>query len=82
MSGPIREEPSIWWQSELDNLTVGVDPLPLVGPVRVLRLLDVAALSTMPIVRPAKPALSLITLRLESFARVHSMHPTLRELYQ
>ena len=29
------------------------------------------------IVRPAKPALSLITLRLESFARVHSMHPTL-----
>ena len=60
-----------------ENLTVGVDPLPLVGPVRVLRLLDVAALSTMPIVRPAKPALSLITLRLESFARVHSMHPTL-----
>ena len=31
------------------------------------------------IVRPAEPALSLITLRLESFARVHSMHPTLRE---
>ena len=29
------------------------------------------------IVRPAEPALSLITLRLESFARVHSMHPTL-----
>ena len=28
------------------------------------------------IVRPAEPALSLITLRLESFARVHSMHPT------
>ena len=27
------------------------------------------------IVRPAEPALSLITLRLESFARVHSMHP-------
>ena len=25
-----------------ENLTVGVDPLPLVGPVRVLRLLDVA----------------------------------------
>ncbi len=29
------------------------------------------------IVRPAEPALSLITLRLESFARVQSMHPTL-----
>ena len=29
------------------------------------------------IVRPAEPALSLITLRLESFARVHSTHPTL-----
>ena len=51
MSEPIREEPSIWWQSELDNLTVGVDPLPLVGPVRVLRLLDVAGLSTMPMVQ-------------------------------
>ena len=42
LSEPIREEPSIWWQSKLENLTVGVDPLPLVGPVRVLRLLDVA----------------------------------------
>ena len=41
LSEPIREEPSIWWQSKLENLTVGVDPLPLVGPVRVLRLLDV-----------------------------------------